>query len=41
MTAVRRALRVLDLTAQLMPGLLAVTSGCALIGFALGGALWH
>lgn len=34
-------LRVVDLVAQLLPGVLVAVSGCALIGFALGGVLWH
>ena len=41
MTAVRRVLRVLDLTAQLLPGVLLTVAGCSMIGLAVGGVLWH
>lgn len=37
MSFVRRVLRVIDL----LPGLIAAVSGCALIGLAVGGAPWH
>jgi hypothetical protein len=34
---IRRLLRVVDL----LPALLLLVPGCALIGFGLGGVIWH
>jgi hypothetical protein len=41
MSAVRRAMRVLGLAADLLPGLLVASAGGWLLGMALVGAIWH
>lgn len=38
---IRRASRVLDLTAQLLPGALLIAAGTAIVTAASVGALWH
>lgn len=36
-----RVLRIVGLVADLAPYVLVTVAGCSLIGFAVGGALWH
>ncbi len=39
--AVRRVLRAVGLIADVTPGVLVAVAGCSMIGYAIGGVLWH
>lgn len=41
MSVVRRVLHVLGVVADVTPGVLTAVASCSMIGYAIGGVLWH